>query len=166
MHNGTVMSFTRTGDEKNAFPSVADNRPDIFFAGFNGAFASNKFWTTVFVPPGRWRIATFGFMPAANMCLGSPSFEVKAGEVIYAGTFDFGAEEMGPSLDLALAKEFLKGTPAADQVKPAYYVNGSTSPCGDSSIYAFDIPGAPFEPGYKWRQHPVTQAASLRTEIH
>ena len=109
------------------------------------------------VPAGRWRLYGLGAAPTLNLCLGSPSFEVKAGEVVYAGAYDLDAAELGPDLDLAPAKAWLgaQGRP----LRAASYVNGSLGPCGDNSIYALEIKGAPFEPGYAWGSRASTAPA-------
>ena len=86
-------------------------------------------------------------MNVTNFCLGAPSFDVQAGDVIYAGTIDLDSETIVPDLTLAPAKAFLAGTPAADIVKPASYVNGSREQCG-AGMYAYEVPNAPFLPGY------------------
>jgi hypothetical protein len=85
-----------------------------------------------------------------DYCLGSPSFEVKAGEVVYAGTFHLEGDDLGPDLALDPAKVYL-GAAAADRVRPAVYRNGSRGSChGFSAVYALEVPGAPFAPDYTW----------------
>jgi hypothetical protein len=85
-----------------------------------------------------------------NLCLGSPSFELKPGEVIYAGTWNLAGDDLGPDLAMAPARAWLKG-PAAEQLQPAVYRNGSRGSCHAFPMsYALEIPGAPFAPDYHW----------------
>ncbi|MDB5431203.1 MAG: hypothetical protein JWP35_2319 [Caulobacter sp.] len=104
-------------------------------------------FAAIAVLPGQWRIAGFGML---NFCLGAPSFEVKAGEVIYAGAFDFAAADLGPSLALDGAKGWLGAGSAAEALRPASYSNGSTDSCGGYGVYALEIKGAPYADGYHW----------------
>jgi hypothetical protein len=110
-------------------------------------FAHQKM-TAIVVPPGRWRIYGLGLSPILNLCLGSPSFEIKAGEIVYAGEFDLSRDDVSPNLDLAPAQAWLAGQNR--KITPAAYANGSLGPCGDNSIYALEFKDAPFEPGYAW----------------
>ena len=120
------------------------------FASFGGGPSLGQGRTMKFyahaVPPGRWRIMSVG--SAVNgvlvFCLRSPSFEVRPGEVIFAGAFDL-VGNMGPDMSLGPVQAWLAGSPEAATVKAAAYVNGSRGPCGGSGIYALDIPGAPTE---------------------
>jgi hypothetical protein len=70
--------------------------------------------------------------------------------VVYAGSFDFAATDMGPDLDLSPAKAWLGATPQAQVLRPAAYVNGTRGLCGANHIYALEVKGAPFEQGYVW----------------
>jgi hypothetical protein len=149
MHNGIGMTLNRVGPDKDTFPSEDYHAPDMLFAGKGWLFAHRDGDMFVFaVPAGRWRIYGLGATPTLNLCLGSPSFDIKAGEVIYAGSFDLGAEDLGPDMDMAPAKAWLAGQPRT--ASAASYVNGSQGPCGDNTIYALELKGAPFEPGYVW----------------
>jgi hypothetical protein len=149
MRNGIGVTLNREGPDKDTFPSVDDHAPDMLFAGKGWLFAHRDGDMFVFaVPAGRWRLYGLGATPTLNLCLGSPSFEVQAGEVVYAGSFDLSAEDLGPDLDLTPAKAWLAGQPRT--ARAAAYVNGSQGPCGDNTIYALEIKGAPFEPGYTW----------------
>ncbi|WP_421737652.1 hypothetical protein [Caulobacter sp.] len=144
MKNGAGVSFTRVGSSPETPASSVDHRPDLVSFGANGDFIAMP------VAPGRWRMSSLGFAPVLSLCLGSPAFEIKAGEVVYLGSFDLGATAMGPDLDPAPVRAFLAGQPAAGAVRPAAYVNGSTSACTDPGMYAFEVPGAPFEEGYRF----------------
>ncbi len=149
MRNGIGMILNRMGPDAYTFPSAQDHAPDIMFAlvGLIGAKKTGNM-LAVSVPPGRWRIYGMGIAPVMNFCLGSPGFEVKAGEVIYAGSFDLSAADLTPDLSLDPAKAWLAGTPAADTVKPASYVNGLRGLCGDNIIYALEFKNTPFAPDY------------------
>ncbi len=150
-HNGVGLFFTRPGPDMNRAASTIDHAPDILIAAVGTLFAHKGInFLAIPVPPGRWRISNMGLLTSINFCLGSPSMEVKAGEVVYAGAFDLGGDDIGPDLSLEPVKTWLAGQPAAEKVQAASYVNGSRGACGDSSIYALEIKGAPFEPGYVW----------------
>ena len=148
---GLGIAFNRIGPDPDARPSIADHATDMLFAGTGWLYAKRDGNVFVFaVPEGRWRLYGLGAAPTLNLCLGSPSFEVKAGEVVYAGSWDLGAANLGPDLDLAPAKAWLGAVPEAQRLRPAAFVNGSLGPCGDNTIYALEIKGASFEPGYAW----------------
>lgn len=149
--NGIGVTFVRMGPDAFTPASYVDHGPDVLSAavGLLGAKKEGNYLALV-VPPGRWRLAGMGVMPVVNFCLGAPSFEVKAGEVVYAGSFDLGAAELGPDLSLDGPRSWLAGAPQAATLKPAEYTNGWTGACGDNSIYALEIPGAPFRDGYQW----------------
>lgn len=114
------------------------------------------------VPPGRWRLA--GMQQgqySASFCLGGPSFEIAAGDVVYAGAFYTDLRERGPDMNLAPAQAALTGAP--DQLahlRPATFRNGDTGACpGAGYIYAFEVPGAPFREGYAWGSNVGAAAA-------
>lgn len=99
------------------------------------------------VVPGEYRLESR--MNTMEYCLGAPVTEVKAGDVVFLGTFDIAGPAMGPDLSLAPAEAFLANDPARRaRLRPAEWRNGNVSPCGLVYFYALEIPGAPFEPGY------------------
>jgi len=149
--NGTSVAFSRIGPDEATPPSTQDFAPDMIMVaqGTLGAKKEGKLFA-VAAPAGRWRISSIGLMPGLNLCLGSPSFEIKPGEVIYAGSFDLSSEDLGPDLSLERPKAWLAGQPAAERVQAAVYTNGSTGLCGDAEMYAMEIKGAPFDPSYHW----------------
>lgn len=112
-------------------------------------------WQAFEVPAGRWRITGSGWM---NHCLGSPAFDIAPGEVVYAGTFDLVGQDLGPVLNLQDVPGRLN--PAlAERLRAASYQNGSTVPCAyGSGIFPLEIPGAPFEPGYRGGSRAVAGA--------
>lgn len=113
---------------------------------FSVAVSRQGRWAAVEVPAGRWRISQTRVI---NHCLGSPSFEVEPGEVVYIGTFDMSGDDMGPDLDLAPARSAMQG-PGAERLRAAVYRNGSTDSCRVPFVrYPLEIEGAPFEPGYR-----------------
>jgi hypothetical protein len=163
MHNGTGLMFARMGPDKDTPPSIADHGPDILYPTVGAMFAKKEGnWFVFAVPPGRWRIAAMNVLPAVDFCLGAPSFEGRAGEVVYAGTFDLGSEDLGPDLGLDPVKGFLAGQPAAGKVLPAAYTNGMRAKCVQTFAYALEVKGAPFEPGYVWggATHPAPAGAN------
>jgi hypothetical protein len=106
--------------------------------------------TLVFeVPPGRWALA--GDADVTSFCLGAPAFEVRPGEVVFAGHFDGAtARPLTPDLSVGAVQPDLPAA-IADRLKPATYVNGSTWQCSrltSYALYAYEIEGAPFEEGY------------------
>jgi len=122
-------------------------------AGTGGVFAfglnANRqgLWQAFEVPAGRYRVTRTSWI---IHCLGSPAFDVAAGEVVYAGRFDLEGEAIGPTLNLGEVPSQL-GAGLRDRLRPARYENGSTVPCPyGMGIYPLEIPGAPFEPGYSW----------------
>lgn len=130
---GRHMSFARTPETGgNAVFFISGNREGV--------------WQAFEVPAGRWRISGTGWV---NHCLGSPAFDVAPGEVIYAGTFDLVGETLGPVLNAADVPGRLDAD-LAGRLRVASYQNGSTVPCVyGSGIYPLEIPGAPFEDGYR-----------------
>jgi hypothetical protein len=151
LRQGIGLDFRRIGDAPESRPSATDHRPDAFTVKV-GLIAAKKEgnWVVMPIAPGRWRINGLGVNGTLNLCLGSPAFEAKAGEIIYLGTFDISGDVLGPDLDIEAARTFLAGQEAAGRITPAAYVNGVRGVCADESIYALEIPGAPFEPGYAW----------------
>jgi hypothetical protein len=152
MRNGIGVVLNRRGTEKDIAPSRTDHAPDLIIAAKGTLVAHKEGDMFAFAaPPGQWRIngLTSGGM-VLSFCLGAPFFEVKPGEVVYAGAFDLSAPEIGPDLDLGPAHKWLAATPQSETVKPASYVNGSRGLCANNAIYALEVKGAPFESGYVW----------------
>lgn len=150
MRQGNGFTFSRVGTDTQPFPALADGAPGLVRAGLGAIAASKdgKFFAFA-VPPGRWRInSIFGGMLELNFCLGSPVFDVKAGEVVYAGELDLKQDRLMPDFDMAPLKAWMGTARAAERVRPAEYRNGSTGPCGGTNIYALEFDGLPFEPGY------------------
>ena len=147
MTRGNGFVFRRIGAQPEVRAAAVDHAPDRFEA-LASSLAGSR--TVAFaLPPGRWRIASdINGLMELNYCLGSPSFELKAGETLYAGTLDLKSERLQPDLSLDRIQQWLAGTPAAVAVRPAAWSNGSRGPCGPNSIYALEFEGAPFEPGY------------------
>lgn len=112
------------------------------------------------VPAGEWRLTAVSPGPTlTSLCLGAPSFQVRAGEVVFAGSFGFGGSGPRVDMNLAPAQAALAVAPAlAEHVRAASYVNGNTFVCGQpaSYVYAYEIDGAPFRDGYAIgsRAHP------------
>ncbi len=100
------------------------------------------------VPPGKWRLPAH---QGVDLCMGAPSFEVAAGEAVYLGVFDFGATPFSPVMDVHLAEDVITAAPTfASRLRPAQWINGSTSFCRGWYLYALEFAGAPFEDGYGW----------------
>lgn len=129
-----ILSFSRTQDTGGAYAF-----------GMNGKREGS--WEAFEIPAGRWRITRSSWI---IHCLGSPVFNVAAGEVVYAGTFNLEGRVMGPTLDVADVPDQLAAS-LRERLRAADYQNGSTVPCPyGTGIYPLEIPGAPFEPGYRW----------------
>jgi hypothetical protein len=147
MTRGNGLIFRRVGADPAVRPSLADHAPDEFTA--TGSTLGGGKTLAYVLPPGRWRIASdLNGLMELNYCLGSPSFELKAGEVLYAGALDLKAEKLQPDFAMQPVKQWLGAMPAAAAIRPASYTNGSRGACGPNSIYAIEFEGAPFEPGY------------------
>lgn len=148
---GFGLWLTRQGATPESAPAETDHAPDYIDSTIGLLFAKKEANFLAFAaPPGRWRVARLASSLTLNFCLGAPSFEVKAGEVIYAGMFDLSAENLGPDMSLDSPKAWLTGQPAADKLKPATYTNGSRGLCGGNGIYALEFKDAPFESDYTW----------------
>jgi hypothetical protein len=129
-----------------------DGQPTVFEGNVDIGNFQNAQWFVFRAQPGRWRIESFSVARDAfvvNLCLGSPSFEARAGDVIYAGAFDYAAQSLEPDLSLDPLRQWL-GNHWTDRVRPAAYVNGDRSPCAGTYIYAYEIDGAGYQPGYNW----------------
>ncbi|HLI66771.1 MAG TPA: hypothetical protein VKU90_10440 [Caulobacteraceae bacterium] len=137
----------------------AGDAPDAFLAYANPFWERGGKWSAFEAPPGRWRIASIGggrLIFEVRLCLGAPSFQASAGEVVYAGTYDLSSAAIRPDLSLDAVRQWLaKSGDAADRVRPATYVNGSTGRCGGTYIYAYEIDGAPREPAGETQPHPA-----------
>ena len=138
------------------FARAEDRRVDTFFANLNGGPAETKnalaeHSYAFVVPAGRWRIRDLSQKGVpVNFCLGSPSFEAKAGEVVYAGSFDLQAEHFGVDPAPEPARAFLRDQPAlAAKLTQAVWTNGATGGCGGSYIYALEFAGASSLDGYQ-----------------
>lgn len=132
-------------------------------AGTGGEFAfglnANRrgLWQAFEVPAGRYRITRTSWI---IHCLGAPAFDIAPGEVVFAGRFDLEGQALGPTLNLDEVPGQLDAG-LRDRLRPARYENGSTVPCSyGMGIYPLEIPGAPFEPGYRWGSLASSEAAA------
>jgi hypothetical protein len=160
--NGIFIEFQRMDDASNTLAEGSKAAPNILLSGayLLGA-RKDANWRAYAVPPGRWRLAKLNMVyENVNLCMGSPAFEAKEGEVIYAGTFDMGGDTLGPDLSLDLVKTWLNGQAGTENVQPAAYSNGWTGECGSSSIYALEFNDVPFRENYHWGSRIVAAAAT------
>lgn len=131
-----VVILGATGNRGMGFERTVATGGDYRF-GINGS--REGAWQTFQVPPGRYRITNTSWL---NHCLGSPAFDIEAGEIVYAGTFNLAGEALGPTLNL----DDLPGT-LTDRLqgaRAARYENGSTVPClFGLFIYPLEIADAP-----------------------
>ena len=151
--DGLRLILVRMGTDPNVMPSTEDRAPDVLI--FGEKLGSRKrvkdnIFTAFAAPPGRWRIAAITGMADIGFCMGAPSFPIAAGEVVYAGTFNMAAADLGPDLSLEAPKAWLAGKPAADTIRPAAYTNGSQSACGYNGIYALEFNGVPSDANHRW----------------
>jgi hypothetical protein len=166
------VNFERVGPDAKT-PAWADGRPGAFTAAQPvkaTAVAGGAGGTTLVyaVPAGQWRISSFHaglFM--ASLCLGAPSFEAVAGEVVYAGSFDPGSpsNRIGPDMTLEPYRAVFPALSGlGDKMRAATYVNGATGQCNGAYMYALELPERPFAEGYafgsKARPAPVGAAAA------
>ncbi len=160
-HSPLQLGFQREGAKPDEPAWRTDAQPYFLNAGKGLLFKAKGGDVYAYVvPPGHWRLAEIGdLLMTLDFCLGAPAFDVAAGEVVFAGDFDMGAETLAPDLNPDTAKALLAATPAlAARLKLARYVNGSVNQCGvaiqeatgtaPSYLYAFEIKGAPFREGY------------------
>ena len=150
LRQGTGFVFGREGPDTNIAASSVDGAPDKVTANVAGIAASSDGNFRVFaVPAGRWRIQSIlnGLMEL-NFCLGSPAFDVGAGEVVYAGQLDLKQEKLEPNFDLASVRAWMGKSKASSIVRAAIYTHGSRGRCESSAIYALEFAEAPFAPGY------------------
>ena len=140
----TSWTFVRLDE-----PSPGTDLPGLtaFTVARQGKESGGAKTYVIAAPPGHWRLQSVG---AASFCLGGPSFDVGAGEAMFAGAFD-ASSPYAPDLDMGPAKAELGDAALGARLKPAQWTNGETFPCGvmrPATIYALEIPGAPFAPGY------------------
>jgi hypothetical protein len=149
LRQGNGFVFNRMGPDIDTQPSAIDHGLDEIAAGAGAIGGSGLHIMAFAVPPGRWRIySMFGGGISLNFCLGAPSFEAKAGEVIYAGALNLKQEKLAPDQSLDAVRAWAGGAKAVERVKPAIWTNGSRSKCAPNSLYALEFEGAPFEQGY------------------
>lgn len=149
-----AVSFRRQGADPNA-PAWVDGKVDaVWLAGVQTTFKTEggALLAAFSVPPGRWMLATLhGTYSALSFCMGAPGFDVAAGDVVFAGRFSFATPEFGPDMDLSDSRAMLASMPGlAAKLKGAAYINGNRGHCEGQNLYALDVKGAPYAPGYEW----------------
>jgi hypothetical protein len=153
IHAGDTLRFRRMGSDPEVSPRKTDNQPDLLLAYDNWVWHKAGQWYAFAVPPGRWRIDALtevGNNYELNFCLGAPAFDLKAGDVAYAGAFDLSQDYIGPDMTLDPAKTWLGPGRFADSLQPAAYVNGARGKCGGTYLYDLEVKGAPYVDGYAW----------------
>lgn len=148
----TGLSLRREGPDPYIKAATLDGRPEMF--GVWPARArkdeTEEQVVAYVVPPGRWHIFTYGGLH--TFCLGSPFFDVAAGDVIYAGLFDFSSDKLIPKMSLEPASAYLAPAPQVlAKLQPANWTNGLTRGCGEGGFagYALEFPDAPYREGYR-----------------
>lgn len=149
--NGLGLGFgPYRGPKLRSKKGIIVNEIDFGSGFLNKGAGKDGSWLIRAVPPGEYRLSQMDVIPL-YFCLGSPAFKLEKGEIIYAGTFDLSATVMGPDLTMEPVRAVLAGSPYAERIKPASYVNGTTSNClGSASIYAIEFQDFPFVEGYEW----------------
>ncbi|KQZ03622.1 hypothetical protein ASD21_20280 [Caulobacter sp. Root1455] len=150
------VTFEREGPDAKT-PAWADGRPGSFLAAqpvkATATAGGAQGTTLVFaVPPGRWKIDHLSAgLFTVSLCLGAPSFEVAAGDVVYAGSFDpaSATNNIGPEMTLEPYRAVFPALSGlGEKMRPASYVNGSTGQCQGAYMYALETVGRPFAEGY------------------
>ena len=150
------VTFEREGPDAKT-PAWADGRPGSFLAGqpvkATATAGGAQGTTLVFaVPPGRWKVAHLSAgLFTVSLCLGAPSFEVAAGDVVYAGSFDpaSATNNIGPEMTLEPYRAVFPALSGlGEKMRPASYVNGSTGQCQGAYMYALETTGGAFADGY------------------
>ncbi|HWA60012.1 MAG TPA: hypothetical protein VG939_01485 [Caulobacteraceae bacterium] len=149
------MSFMREGPDIETPAWKLDGRSNILeFANLGPTFHGlpQAHLMAFALPPGRWALfALGGSYSLTSFCLGAAAFEAKAGEVLFAGKFDYDADQFRPDFALTDVSAALAPWPAlAARLKPAPWINGTRGPCIGQNIYAFEVEGAPYVAGYHW----------------
>jgi hypothetical protein len=161
------FSVVREGPDSET-PAWIDRHPWQFgkTAGRPGNSAHDRLTIAVAVPPGRWRIAGFGITPGdtlTSLCLGAPFFDVSAGDIVYAGAFDF--DEGVLHQDMSFDPEQIVPPEAPNsrsKLSPAKWRNGASSAC-QFYIYAFEFPNLRYAEGYHWGGAASAGASSQGT---
>lgn len=180
------LLFRRFGDDPGRLAWETDGKTDLFFIDLPVNKKVKKgglveFSAMLELPPGRWTLmGVYGNMMTAlgpsspitvSFCLGAPSFELKAGEVLFAGTFGIGILEgqIAPDTNFSTIKHLTDATPGLlPRLQAAPWTNGTRFACDGTIIYALETPGRPFEPGYRFgsmatQPPPVTPGAAAPT---
>ena len=151
-----TVTFIRMNSDLTA-PAWNDNGPYSFAISSPkpqeaGGAPVTELTLAFAVPPGPWKFAGFNASDwghGGGTCLGSPFFEVSAGEVVYAGAFDFGRDELSPDMSFRPEDIIPPEAPAARaRMRPAKWVNGALGDCL-TPIYATEFPGMPYVDGYR-----------------
>lgn len=157
LRNSAPREWTRTTllrlgpDGRDAW--TVDGRPDAWFLTLprtvkgqpDGAAVSRTF--AIVAPAGRWALAMLS--DVTDTCFGAPFFDVRPGEVVSAGTIDFGLDGIPIDPNPAPAKARLADLPAvAARLRPVAWTNGATFRCGPYP-YALEYPDLPYAEGYR-----------------
>lgn len=152
--NGEGFSFLRIREDgETPFIRTVETDPIHAFMAvlpwtlFKGSARERRETVAAYaVVPGRYRLTAK--MNTLEFCHGSPVVEVRAGDVLFAGTFDM-AGDATPDMSLDPARAFLANDPERlARLRPAEWRNGSIADCRYVYAYALEFPGAPFVEGY------------------
>jgi hypothetical protein len=167
-----TLEFRRLAED-GSLASAADSLPNTFVA-------SRPIWkrgtpsdavVAFTIPPGRWVLAQadgrYGLDSFnVHFCYGAPAFDLKADEVVFAGSFA-SKGKLAPSMDLGPIRNALASRPElASKVRAATYRNGVRTPCdGVGFGYAVEFPEFPFVDGYRFGSRANLEVAP-RTEMN
>lgn len=154
---GTTLFFNRIPTDSQATAWSFDNVVDNFKVGlpeatYGPAGSMQERTFVVAVPPGRWALTQASrLFYLERFCLGAPAFDVGAGDVVFAGTFDLSAQSWAPDMNPGPVSQIAASLPGgAERLKAASWRNGNRGPCFGAAIYNLEIPGAPYVEGYTW----------------
>jgi hypothetical protein len=161
LSSGQMLWLRRAGQNPTTLASVEDGLPDEVRAMASFVLSHDGKTLAFAVPPGRWFVDMIGATEdyTLGFCLGAPSFEIKAGETVFAGVWDLSNYAGAPGLSLDAPKAWLGATDRAAAMRPAVFENGTTFLCSAAYGYALEVEGANFKPGYIWGGAKVAATA-------
>ena len=160
-HANRTLTFVRAGETPETPAWVADQQPDRFSVALSSRAvvrgAVERTTTAAFaVPPGRWRLASLSQgLFTVSLCRAAPAFDLKAGEIVFAGRFDMTAAAAAPQMKLeaetlptayaALSPTPVVWSPAGPAVCEGAYLYGShpMPPAAPSVLQEASAPAAP-----------------------
>jgi hypothetical protein len=141
-----LQQFTRDG--LSTAPDTTWFRTPLPKDAFRGSEEKGSTVGVYVVRPGLWAVTS---APLASMCLMAPAFVVKAGEVLFVGSFDLD-DLLATDVGLQGVRSTMPpGSLLAEKVRAAPWVNGLSWQCRGLMIGGYEIVGAPFLDSFHWR---------------